>query len=152
MYEGERNESRQRHGKGKNTFPNGDTYEGMYLNGTRNGYGVYRWKATGAQYSGEYKDNLRDGQGLFVYPDGSRYKGRKFQRDARSKICIVMSVKGQFAQGKRQGQGTYFYVNGDYYSGEWQNDLKHGMGIYTYTTTGSKVHPAELHSGPKISF
>ena len=41
-YEGERNERDERHGHGKATLPNGDTYEGMYENGKRNGHGTYR--------------------------------------------------------------------------------------------------------------
>ena len=41
-YEGERNERDERHGHGKATLPNGDTYEGMYENGKRHGYGTYR--------------------------------------------------------------------------------------------------------------
>merc|ERR1712226_1417977 len=36
-YEGERNERDERHGHGKATLPNGDTYEGMYENGKRSG-------------------------------------------------------------------------------------------------------------------
>ncbi|TPX67720.1 hypothetical protein SpCBS45565_g03604 [Spizellomyces sp. 'palustris'] len=120
IYEGERNENKERHGRGKNIFPNGDIYEGTYLNGSRNGFGVYKWKKTRARYSGEYKDNLRDGQGDFVYPDGSKYRG-------------------QFKEGKRHGQGTYVYVNGDTYIGEWQNDKKHGKGTYTIIANGSKM-------------
>jgi len=41
-YEGGRNEKDQRHGHGKARLPNGDTYEGMYDSGTRNGSGTYR--------------------------------------------------------------------------------------------------------------
>jgi len=41
-YEGGRNEKEQRHGQGKARLPNGDTYEGMYDCGTRNGMGTYR--------------------------------------------------------------------------------------------------------------
>lgn len=41
-YEGGRNDSDERHGHGKATLPNGDTYEGMYENGKRHGQGTYR--------------------------------------------------------------------------------------------------------------
>ena len=41
-FHGERNERDERHGKGKATLPNGDTYEGYYENGKRNGLGTYR--------------------------------------------------------------------------------------------------------------
>ena len=41
-YEGERNERDERHGHGKATLPNGDTYEGLYECGKRHGQGTYR--------------------------------------------------------------------------------------------------------------
>ncbi|KAJ3395940.1 hypothetical protein CcCBS67573_g09247 [Chytriomyces confervae] len=73
-YEGERNEAKQRHGKGKNIFINGDEYDGSYENGVRSGYGVYKWKG-GARYTGDYKNDLRHRDGFFIYPDGSKYRG-----------------------------------------------------------------------------
>ena len=36
-YEGDRNDSGERHGQGKATLPNGDVYEGSYENGQRHG-------------------------------------------------------------------------------------------------------------------
>ena len=44
VYEGDRNEQEERHGHGKCHFPNGDVYEGEYLHGRRNGFGIYRFK------------------------------------------------------------------------------------------------------------
>ncbi|KXJ15951.1 Radial spoke head 1-like [Exaiptasia diaphana] len=41
-YEGERNESEERHGRGRARLPNQDTYEGSYEFGKRNGKGIYR--------------------------------------------------------------------------------------------------------------
>ncbi|KAI8897465.1 hypothetical protein BC833DRAFT_621209 [Globomyces pollinis-pini] len=118
VYVGERNDQKERHGNGKNNFPNGDVYEGSYSNGKRKGLGTYKWKA-GHRYKGDYQDNLRHGQGYFNYPDGSKYNG-------------------SFANGKRHGQGVYVYVNGDVYQGDWEEDVKHGIGIYHYATGGKK--------------
>ena len=36
--------NRERHGWGRAVLPNGDTYEGNYLNGKRHGFGTYRFK------------------------------------------------------------------------------------------------------------
>ncbi|KAJ3220516.1 hypothetical protein HK099_004235 [Clydaea vesicula] len=118
-YEGGRSETGQRHGKGKNIFPNGDIYEGDYNEGKREGAGVYIWKATGARYTGSYKENLRDGEGELVFPDGSKYKGL-WQKE------------------KKHGFGTYTYANGDTYEGNWENDLKHGEGLYNFKASASK--------------
>lgn len=43
-YEGDRNEDGERHGHGLSRFPNGDSYEGEYTNGKRNGNGDYKFK------------------------------------------------------------------------------------------------------------
>lgn len=120
---------KERHGKGKNTFQNGDIYEGSYVSGQRNGSGVYKWKATGARYIGEYSKNLKHGQGTMVYPDGSRYKGninQSIERDREETlICFII---GSFEENKRSGFGSYTYANGDVYEGMWKNDLKNGDG------------------------
>ncbi|KAJ3116764.1 hypothetical protein HK100_000978 [Physocladia obscura] len=120
IYEGERNESKQRHGKGKNIFVNGDVYDGQYQFGAKSGYGSYKWKKGGARYIGEYKNDLRHGEGYFIYPDGSKYRGN-------------------FVEGKRTGYGSYLYANGDLYQGEWQNDVKHGKGVYLYKNGSKKA-------------
>ncbi len=36
--------------------------------------GTYKFKS-GARYIGEYEENRKHGQGLFHYPDGSKYEG-----------------------------------------------------------------------------
>ena len=47
--------------------------------------------------------------------------------------------EGQFVQDKRQGLGTYTFPNGDTYTGSWEDDKKHGKGVYAVSTNGSKV-------------
>jgi len=117
-YEGERNEVGERHGFGKATLPNGDTYEGQYECGRRHGQGTYRFK-NGSKYLGEYYKNKKHGIGNFVYPDGSRYEGA-------------------WVDDKRHGVGKYSYANRDTYEGEWMKNERHGQGVYTYGNTGSK--------------
>ncbi|KAJ1505907.1 Radial spoke head 1 [Coelomomyces lativittatus] len=119
-YVGDRAATGERHGKGTNTFPNGDVYEGEYEAGQRQGHGMYTWKKLKAKYIGQYFQNRRHGDGLFAYPDGSRYKG-------------------QFKNGLRHGQGTYLYADGDTFQGQWDNNLKHGTGVYTFAASESKI-------------
>jgi hypothetical protein len=38
-------------GKGKKIFPNGDYYEGNFINGSFNGYGIY-FKLNGGRFEG----------------------------------------------------------------------------------------------------
>jgi TPR repeat protein len=55
-------------------FQNGDKYVGSYLNGFRNGHGVYRW-ANGEIYDGNWANNLRHGKGVRTLPDGTQIDG-----------------------------------------------------------------------------
>lgn len=52
-YEGDRNETNERHGFGHAIFSNGDTYEGQYQNGKRHGIGTYRF-TNRASYTGTF--------------------------------------------------------------------------------------------------
>ncbi|GFN77544.1 radial spoke head 1 homolog [Plakobranchus ocellatus] len=115
-YEGDRNEKLERHGMGKAILPNKDTYEGSYMYGKRDGYGVYRFHAKAAhnaRYMGEYYQAKKQGTGKFIYPDGSRYEG-------------------EWVNDLKDGKGKYYYTNGDVYDGEWSKGLRHGKGRYTY--------------------
>ena len=49
-YEGERNPDEERHGQGKATYTNGDTYEGEFKFGKRDGPGVYRFESNNSRY------------------------------------------------------------------------------------------------------
>ena len=94
------------------TFPNGDTYEGDYKNGIREGKGRYTFVA-GGWYKGDWANGLKHGEGTFRYPDKSKYTG-------------------EWKEGLKHGHGTYTYPNGDRYCGSWMNDKRHGPGTYLY--------------------
>lgn len=101
--------------------------------------GTYRFK-NGARYIGEYYMNLKHGQGVFYYPDGSKYDGERllyvffFKYVWRFKVnaCITLSVcvsyfgLGSWVEDQRQGHGIYTYPNEDTYDGEW---LQHQRSI-----------------------
>lgn len=87
-----------------------------------NGTGTWKWKDTGSTYTGEFKNNTREGYGHFIFVNGDEYIGN-------------------WTNNKRNGYGVYFYKNhGDYkrYSGEWVNDNRTGMGIMHYQESRKK--------------
>lgn len=45
------------------------------MDGQRSGHGVYIFKASKAQYHGQYVSNKKQGNGTMYYPDGSKYEG-----------------------------------------------------------------------------
>ena len=57
----------------KKTYVNGK-YEGDYLNGKRDGKGIYLYQS-GDKYEGEYKNDLKDGFGVYHYANGDVYEG-----------------------------------------------------------------------------
>jgi hypothetical protein len=50
-------------------------------------------------YEGEWMNNMRDGYGVQVWPDGAKYSG-------------------YWMQNKAHGQGKFDHVDGDVYDGE----------------------------------
>ena len=92
------------------TYPNSDIYTGDIKEGLKDGQGVYSF-INGDKYTGMWKNNLQHGIGKTEYAKGGKFYG-----------C--------YACGKRDGEGVYNFINGDIYSGSWKNNLKHGKGTY----------------------
>ena len=71
-------------------------------------------------YTGQYAANLKDGEGVFEYPDGGKYQGN-------------------WRHDKRHGDGVYWYPNGDIYSGEWRFGTKHGRGTFIHAESNARL-------------
>ena len=67
----------------------------------------------GDEYVGEFKDDMKHGQGAYIYANGEKYVGG-------------------FKDGIAHGQGTYTFATGDKYVGEWKDEKYHGQGTYTF--------------------
>lgn len=52
-----------------------DQYEGEYRNDKKEGFGVFSW-ADGNVYRGNYVNDLREGYGEMFWVDGIVYKGQ----------------------------------------------------------------------------
>jgi len=103
-------------------YPNGDVFQGTFLDGKRHGPGTYTYATTREDgkatiFEGTYDQNQRTGLGKTVFADGSMYTGH-------------------FSNGQRHGEGTMIYGNKDVYSGSWTKGKKDGFGYYVFA--GSK--------------
>jgi hypothetical protein len=87
-----------RTGKGKLKWPNGDVYEGDFVNGDRTGKGKYTW-SNGDVYEGDFVKGDRTGKGNFTYTDGDVYEG-------------------DYVNGDQTGKGKYTFTSGDVYEGD----------------------------------
>lgn len=104
-------------GFGKYIFPNGDIYEGNYVNEKKEGQGTYTIK-DGDVYTGQFANGKFDGQGTYTYKSGNVYTG-------------------QFAKGDINGQGTYSYKNGDVYVGQFTDGKFNGYGKRNNNSTNT---------------
>ena len=87
-------------GKGKLSKKNGDTVEGIFLNGQPNGECIARF-ADGSKFKGIFKDGKRNGPAIEEDKDGNRFEGT-YADDVRD---------GKFVEKDRDGnikaQGIY---------------------------------------------
>mmetsp|Transcript_12409 Transcript_12409/g.34426 ORF Transcript_12409/g.34426 Transcript_12409/m.34426 type:complete len:868 (-) Transcript_12409:51-2654(-) len=62
------------------------------------------------RYEGEFRENLRHGDGIYVLPDSSVYDGA-------------------WANGTMTGLGVFRWPDGSVYDGDWKDNRRHGQGI-----------------------
>jgi hypothetical protein len=87
-------------------------YEGEFRENVRHGDGKYVLP-NGAVYEGEWREDLMSGRGTFRWPDGSVYIG-------------------SWKDGKRNGSGILQASDGFTYDGNWVQNAMEGRGIATY--------------------
>lgn len=117
------------------TYDNGDTYIGYFVDGDREGEGVYTW-TDGSRYGGNWHLNKRHGKGTMQFSNGATYEG-EWRNGERYGVGTYISPTGVKYQGdwknnKREGHGISENSRGDIYKGEWWNDEYHGKGIIFY--------------------
>lgn len=116
-------------------------YTGLKCNDKRNGYGVYTW-TNGNVYTGEWKDDKREGTCRLVYAAGGVYEGTysQGQKDGHGTYTWEDGgfYDGEWKENKRSGKGTMAYANGNVYEGEWSDDTRNGTGTMTFYSSDRK--------------
>lgn len=137
----------KRHGNGSMTFSNYDTYEGCWSEGNMEGYGIYHFydpdtdKFCGVykglfhknlfegygeleirkeSYRGFWKENMRNGEGISIFQDGSCFHGLwKDDHIVQGELLLGNGDRyaGQFSNGIYNGNGKYFWKGGDWFVG-----------------------------------
>ncbi|CAF4903340.1 unnamed protein product [Rotaria sp. Silwood1] len=166
-YEGELREGKK-HGKGKMDYADGNKYIGDWANDVRTGQGVFIWsdgshyegqskdnnmhgKGTfvwgpdsrwaGLKYIGDYIDNKRTGQGVYIWPNGNRYEGQFKDNNRHGKGTFIWApdakgtydkYTGDWVDDIRADQGVHVFANGDRYEGQFKDGKQHGRGKLTY--------------------
>jgi len=109
-------------------------YQGEWERGRMHGKGVFYYESEGgisddgkgkkkssavsgtgaddvqSRYEGDFRENLRHGNGIYVLQDGSVYEGT-------------------WREGMMHGRGVFNWSDGSVYEGEWKDGRRHGAGV-----------------------
>lgn len=126
------------HGHGSCNFENGEEYVGEWFQDKRHGFGVSRNLIDDTEmYAGEWQFDGWHGQGTLVFPNGSgTYQGGFRSQKLEGEGCFLFSdgsvYRGQYKDDKRDGKGAMLYPGGTRYEGEWKENWRSGTGSLHY--------------------
>lgn len=83
-------------------FPDDTVYDGETMNGLRHGTGIYKWKNGKGIYHGGWVNDLKEGYGETIFPNGSKYYG-------------------EWKKGKPDGYGIKTLASGKVICGIWKS-------------------------------
>ena len=89
----------------------------------------------GAHYAGKWLKGkeIRQGEGVQVWPDGSIYEGYWAENKANGKGRLIHAngdvYDGHWKDDKAHGRGKYSHFGGVSYLGDWKEDMQHGNGL-----------------------
>ena len=91
-------------------------YKGDYLNGIKEGEGVFWWTSgphAGDKYIGFFQEDRRHGHGHYIYSGGEIFAG-------------------EWEAGHQHGSGRIMYPNGNLLEGTWKNGKRDGTFYFTF--------------------
>jgi hypothetical protein len=108
------------------------TYEGMFANNKKNGYGIMVWE-DGTKYEGNFLDNDFEGKGVYYWKDKRKYEGDWKRNMMHGQGLYTWKgdryYKGGYDENKKSGYGEFNWGLGQKrYLGHWKNGLQHGEG------------------------
>lgn len=116
-----------RHGNGRKSYANGDSYDGDWQHGFQDGNGKYQWNS-GDSYTGQWKNGYMHGSGTMIFKNNNRYDG-----------C--------WEDGFPKGNGTYKWPDGSLYVGVWGSEMDEESGTYYPATDSEEMdwNPLQLY-------
>jgi hypothetical protein len=111
-------------------------YQGSFKNGKFNGKGKLTFPENKGFYEGDWVDNFRQGNGIYVAPNRNRYEGSFVKGDFHGTGILQFAsgdtYQGNWAKGKFEGKGIYTFKNGSKYDGNFQKGTFEGVGTMIY--------------------
>ena len=126
------------------TYKDGTIYSGEWMNGKRNGQGIQKYSNDSDRnlYQGSWNNDVEEGKGHLLYKSGDIYKGDMVQGLRHGEGLLTfgkandyerLSFDGNWKEDTISGNGTMKWRAGDYYIGEFENGLRQGQGVLTYS-------------------
>ena len=104
-------------------------------------------------YSGEWKYNQKDGQGIFRWENGMSYEGqwKEDKRNGRGKFTWPNKqvFDGEWTNDRRNGPGVLYMPDGSRYEGTWVNDILNGK-VKHYDMEGRLIETATFRDNQKV--
>ena len=132
-------------------YENGDIYIDEYKNELKNGKGIIYYNKNEEyernRYEGNFKDDKREGKGIYNSNDGERYKSDLKDNKIERKVIYYFNNgnihESDLKDDKREGKGIYYFNDGDRYEGDWKDDKKEGKGLY-YFNNGNRYNKRNI--------
>ena len=128
------------HGRGILTENNGDIYQGYFLNGEKNGFGIISFYKDSSIFRGQFENNKLK-FGTLSFPNGKFYRGN-FIEGKYNNYGILYGgnyiYEGNFLKGKKNGFGIY-KTNDGIYEGEFCDDTYSGFGKWSWNNGDSYI-------------
>lgn len=140
-------QANKKHGKGAQTWANGDKYVGEWAAGKPSGFGTF-WKQGKQgllkQYAGEWEGGKQHGRGAFYYDDGGAYDGQ-WRAGLRHGVGVMSYAdssvyEGDWFNDRRHGYGILDHANGDHFEGQYVEDKREGEGVLFFFSAEKKTH------------
>lgn len=136
-YNGEYKENKDKlqilHGQGE-FISSSVRYKGEFRENKKQGKGVYIW-ANGDRYEGDFVDDEPSGRGKFIFASGDQYEGEYSKGAFNGKGMFIAKngdrTDGAFVNNKANGQAVYVFASGDRYEGEMAAGKMSGKGKFT---------------------
>eukprot|EP00112_Aurelia_sp_Birch-Aquarium-sp1_P011352 Seg2388.2 transcript_id=Seg2388.2/GoldUCD/mRNA.D3Y31 product="MORN repeat-containing protein 1" protein_id=Seg2388.2/GoldUCD/D3Y31 len=124
-------------------------YAGETKDQIRDGFGVYNYPNGFFRYEGEWRKGIKHGHGKLVMKDGSFYEGEfkdgEMTGSGVRKWAFTGNLfEGDFLRGELNGKGLMTYGDGSTFEGDWCENMREGEG--TLTEADGTVYQGSFHN------
>ncbi|XP_078695953.1 MORN repeat-containing protein 1-like isoform X3 [Branchiostoma floridae x Branchiostoma belcheri] len=133
------------------TVGTADRYVGETKRQLRDGFGVYKYPNSFFTYEGEWVKGKKHGHGKLLMNDGTYYEGEFFHGEIDGhgfrKFANGNTYSGQFSKGEMNGHGVMTCPDGSRYEGEFDHNQREGHGVLT--DTDGAVYEGSFHKNKR---